>query len=188
MLCGGGKQFRNPQPNVCSMCSFGLRWQLKRPPHTGCHSYVPQTIQWQLILSSSCHLWSGPSSRENVSSRNEGCHLQCFFTAYYWAGSQWHLSKYRVRRWTWCNSTSTWGSISTTGWTGLIKYVVQEVTGYCSSKLSLLSVVDSTLFLTAVCKGENSKVRDAGRVSTKFQGKKRCFCCLNLNDLEERIS
>lgn len=32
------------------------------------------------------------------------------FPAYYWVESQWHLSKYRVRRWTWCNSTSTLGS------------------------------------------------------------------------------
>ena len=56
------------------------------------------------------------------------------FTAYYWAGSQWHLSKYRRRRWTWCNSTRTSGCISTTGWTGLIKHIVQEVAGYCSFK------------------------------------------------------
>lgn len=41
----------------------------------GCHSYVPQIIQWQLILSGSCPLSSGPSSRENLSSWNEGCHL-----------------------------------------------------------------------------------------------------------------
>lgn len=25
------------------------------------------------------------------------------FTAYYWVGSQWRLSKQRVRRWTWCS-------------------------------------------------------------------------------------
>lgn len=34
-------------------------------------------------------------------------------------GSQWHLSKIGVRRWTWYNSTSTSGCITTTGWTWL---------------------------------------------------------------------
>lgn len=29
------------------------------------------------------------------------------FTAYYWVGSLWRLSKYRVKRWTWCHSTNT---------------------------------------------------------------------------------
>lgn len=94
------------------------------------------------------------------------------FTAYYWARSQWRLSKHRVRRWTWCSSTSTWGSISSTGWTGLIKYVVQEMAGYCSLKPSLLSVMDSTLLFTLVCKGENGKVNGAGRIFTKFEGEK----------------
>lgn len=76
VLCGSGKQFRKPQTSVCCECSFGLRWQLKQPPHMCCHSNVLQTIQWQLILSGSCHLWSGSSSRQNLSSWNEGCHLQ----------------------------------------------------------------------------------------------------------------
>lgn len=112
LLYGGGKQFRNPQPSVCSECSFGLRWQRKQLPHMCCHSYVPQTIQWQLILPGSCHLWSGSSSRQNLSSWNEGCHLQWLN----WAGNQWHLSKYTARRWTWCHSTSTLGCITATGW------------------------------------------------------------------------
>lgn len=42
----------------------------------GCHSSVPETIRWQVILSGSVHLWCGLSSRENLSLWNEGCHLQ----------------------------------------------------------------------------------------------------------------
>lgn len=88
------------------------------------------------------------------------------FTPYCWAGSQWQLSKYRVRRWTWCNSACTQGCIWT-DWTVLIKHIVQEVAGYYSSKLSLPSVVASTLFIAVLCRRENSTVKDAGRISTQ---------------------
>lgn len=119
------QQCRNPEPGVCSECSFGLRWQLKQAPYIDCHSCVPQTIKWQLILWGCCHLWSGPSSGVHVSSRNEGCHLQWLYCLLL-RGSQWHLSENRVRRRTWCNSTSTWGCITTTSWTGLIKNCTRD--------------------------------------------------------------
>lgn len=63
---------------------------------------IPQTIKWQAALLGSCHLWSGCSSRAYVSSWNEGCHLQWLYCLLL-SRSQWHLSKYRVRRWTWCS-------------------------------------------------------------------------------------
>ena len=91
------------------------------------------------------------------------------------------MSKYRVRRWTRCQSTSTWECISTTGWTGLIKHIVQEVAGYCSLKPSLQSAVRNTLFFVVMGKGGN---KDAVRISTKLQ--KKSFCCLNLRDRDKR--
>lgn len=106
-------------------CSFGPRWQVKELQHMGRHFHVPQTVQWHVILLGSCHIWSDSSSRENLFLHNEGCHFA--FTAYYWAGSYWQVSKHSVRKRRRCCFTSTGGYISTAIWTERIKHTVYGV-------------------------------------------------------------
>lgn len=66
----------------------------------------------------------------------------------------------------------TWGCISTTGWTGLIKHIAQEVAGCCSLKPSLPSALAGTLVFVVKAKGGSSTVKDAGVISTNLQEKK----------------
>lgn len=104
------------------------------------------------------------------------------FTPYYWAGSQWQLSKHRVRRRTWCNSVRTHGYIST-DWTELIKHVVQGVAGYCSSKLALPSV-SSTLFFA---EGAQERKQQGYRRDLYSTSGAKMFCWLNFVNPEEKL-
>lgn len=156
LLCGCRKQFRNPTPCVCCKFLFGL------PTETGytyvlpllCFSNNPVTTRAVVTFEVDHH-------KERMCPHGINVVMHDGFTPYYWAGSQWQLSKLGVMRWTWCNSAQ--GCIST-NWTALIKHCF-EVARYSFLKISLPSVVTSTMLFAVVHKRENSTAKDAGRIS-----------------------
>lgn len=68
----------------------------------------------------------------------------------------------------------TWGYISTTVWTELIKHIVQE------SFKTISSVVASTRFFVVMGKEGNSTVKEASKIATKLSGGKSSYFLIQI--------
>lgn len=167
-----GKTISNLQPSVCCKCSFGLRWQLKQPQHMSCQSYAPHTIQRQLVLLAGCHHWSGSSSKEYLSSWNEGCHLAVLL-----------ITEQQVSD-TCQNKVWGGGHDATLQLPSNIHNSLDGnnelhcTRGGCSFKLSQLPVVASSLSFAVMGNKGNSTVKDVRNYANKPSGKKISYCLI----------
>ena len=104
IIFGGEKQLTNPQPSV--HLDWDAKWNRR---HTWAVTLVFQKRSGDKSFSRAVFTSDVASHQERICPYGMKVVIYNGLTAYYWAGSQRHLSKYRLRRWTWCNSTSTWG-------------------------------------------------------------------------------